>query len=90
MSPLPPSCAGLRNCGRLFMLMMLLPGRPALRLGTRVKALLPKEDGVLEEDEVEELIAPRAEAAATERSRRLLLFFASLSSKWRGVVEKDW
>lgn len=52
--------------------------------------LAPNEDGVREEEEEEEEpIAPRAEAAAAERPRRLLLF-ASLSSKWRGVVEKDW
>lgn len=72
------------------MLMMLLPGRPRLRLGTPEKPLLPNLEGVLEEEEDdEEPIAPSAEAAAEERSRRLLLF-ASLSSKWRGVVEKGW
>lgn len=68
---------------------MLPPGRPRLRLGAPVNRWLPaNEDGVREEEE-EEPIAPRAEAAAAERPRRLLSF-ASLSSKWRGVVEKDW
>lgn len=51
--------------------MMLLPGRLRLRLGAREKPLLPKEDGVLDEEkeDEDELIAPRAEAAAAERPR---------------------
>lgn len=72
--------------------MMLLPGRPRLRLGAAEKPWFPNEAGVREEEEEEEeLIAPRAEAAAAERPRRLLLFASLFSSaKWRGVVEKDW
>lgn len=73
---LPPG--RLRPCGRL-------------RVGAPPEKPLPKEDGVLkeEEEEEEEPIAPSAEAAAADRSRRLG-GFASLSSKWRGVVEKGW
>lgn len=73
--------------------MMLLPGRPRLRLGAAENPCFPNEDGVREEEEEEdeeELIAPRAEAAAAERPRRLLLFASLSSTKWRGVVEKDW